>query len=84
MLFINVIENGFRIRDFSIDNCVSFVPIITYTYTYYIYIYILYYSWPTASIENVINNHFENVYSVMTLLWANNEIENNKLCVKYL
>lgn len=46
----------------------------------YICLYILYCGWPTASIENVINNHFENVYSVMTLLWANNEIENNKYC----
>jgi len=37
MLFVNVIENGFRIWDFSIDNSVSFVPIITYTH---IHIYI--------------------------------------------
>lgn len=37
-----------------------------------------------ANSQSIINNHFRNVYLVTTLLWAKNEIENNKLFVEYL
>lgn len=55
----------------SIDGCVSFVPIIILVHTL------------LANSQSIIDYRFKNVYSVMTLLQAENEKDNDKLRGRY-